>query len=541
MQTKSSDWQSDILKHSALFCTILIFTLTDFFGVGSKIFPGSNYFSCLVFLVATLFNQMLYPLISGITTGVMASAGYEFYKFSKDIYQKSYTYINDVNLNTPFNAHDMVQIVCVNTFISLSIASLLFAIVCGLCLRYELVDYIKNIPLQAVYSSIISIGASLIINAYIETMVKYQTIYLISYMLLFLVAVIGLIAALKYPNFKFILPSLALSMMIIYNIYTYFAKVQVLEAQSKKFILNLGEDKLDSLKKLKSFLAFGCKSIYVNCILVNLGNIISLVISCVIVLNIHLHSYASYTSTRVDFEKEYKAASICNYFSALSGLPSFVNLFYSLQIFEIGLESRLSSLIGALAVLVAFFIAKMLINYIPIITSQTIYTFLGLNYIFKHVMFVRNHCSAYDCTTIIVSVIVSMTINTISGFFTAVSLSYAYTLSFYIDDIYRRDNKPAGFVPSSEFDQTQIKNIVTVDYILCFATLKKLEKVLSECCNEVTIDLSECPHIDMNANLFLYNFCQNVQNVEIIGNPNNFYLDIFSKLNNVQCSHSSYN
>lgn len=514
------------------FLSLFVFVAMDYFSIGCKLFtcdgmgdaPSTIFFSSSVFLLTTYFSQMTYALTSNIGTGIAASIVFEAALISRQIALSCYRVLTaDGAIIVPADFY-------ANIFLCMAISTALFAVLSFVPYIYKAGDHLKDLPLLAVFSLMASIGISIFRDATGEYIGRIADPS--SQVLLGLSIAGGLLVFLSeqvFPDFAFLVPLSAFIIIVLFNVlYRVVLGQSVEELRNALFIQDFGKD---APLRLWDFLSiFNGFTIHWGCVLSNAGNILSLVLFNLIHINTNVISYSFVTKNNIDFNAEWKTQGLSNLFTTFTGFPSYFVSSTSILFFKAGAKTRTASMLGSMAPAILAIISPYIRDYIPNILSGIILSYLGMSFVYSYCIRIRPLVSATDFAVVCLGIVFCQAIGFTAGFAIVAAIASITALRYY-QRVVCAGQAPAP--PSSG-------GVVRVDYILCFMTLNRLKQDLSHCNSEVTLDLSACPYVDMNANFFITDYAKGIAHMHVLGHPENLYVDMLRAQPNIHLSEVCY-
>ncbi|KAI5168716.1 hypothetical protein PAEPH01_0357 [Pancytospora epiphaga] len=212
-----------------------------------------------------------------------------------------------------------------------------------------------------------------------------------------------------------------------------------------------------------------------------------------------------------------------------SGFPSYFVSSTSMIFYRAGGKSRASSAVGILVPALLAILAPYMRDYIPNILSSIILSYISMSFIYSYFIGPYRLLSNADFVIVVLGVVFCKAVSFAAGFAIVTAVCAISVLRFYGNTIGIRKDL-----------QRPTENVVCVDYILCFITIGKLKQDLAACSQEVTLDLTACPYIDANGNMFILEYSQEVKRIQIIGNPYNLYKDRLNAQPNIHVLDTRY-
>lgn len=536
-----------ILNLLTSFASILVLTTIDYASIGCSLFdvPGVKkdiliFFSSSVFVFTAFVAQLVFGLVSKIETGFVATIIFEGCIFSRKIAEVCYDQLSSSN-----SKEIVLADLYMNIFICMAISTFLFSVFSLLPYIYKAGDFLRDLPLTAVFVTMITVGVSLLkdsVGKYIANIISSDgsstkdivllTVSIISAFLIFFIEKLA-------PSFSFLIPAATLAIVAVYNLVAKFVlKYTIEEVKRDGLVLDFGS--ASEMKLWHVLGLFNGGKIVLSCILKNIGNIVTLTLFNLIHININLFPYQLVTGTEINISAEWRTQSIANMFNVFTGFPSYFVSSSSIFFYKSGGKSRLSTIIGSLAPITVGLCIPYISNYIPNILSSIIICYIGILFVHSYFISILSYVSKFDLMVILFSVVLSQLLNILTGIVLSIAIVTIYIIKQYYLEVLQRDSRPDIQATSSLLDDESSSKVIKVEYIICFMTINKLKNDLKNVKKEVTLDLSRCPYIDMNGNMFLYDFADTVERIRIIGRPMNFYETLFSRKNNIHLSGKAY-
>lgn len=513
------------------FLSLLIFVSIDYFSIGLKLFswdstanaPSTAFLSSTVFIMTTYFAQIIYAFCSSFNTGITASIVFEAALISRQIAESCYKTLTSGSKSIV--AADYYA----NILFCMFISTLIFAMLSFVPYIYRVGDHFKNLPLLAVFAVMASIGISILHDAlgnYLESPFEknnpiFIAISIISGLVLFF-------TEMALPNFAFLVPFAAMLIVIIFNaVFRYWYGMNTVDLQNLGYIIDFGDESGKNIWDV--FSLFKGYRLSFQCVMNNIGNILTLVIFNLIHINVNVVPYAFFTKQNVDLNTEWWTQGLSNLLTACVGFPSYFVSSTSMLFYKSGAKTRTASCVGILVPAVLAFGVSYVREYIPLLLSAIILSYLGISFIYSYYLRIRAYISNVDFVIITMGVVFCRFVSFAAGFAIVAAISAITALRQYQNTL-----------SSPRHSASVSAGVVKVDYVLCFMTIENFKKQLPVDATEITLDLTACPYIDMNVNFFLCDLAQMLGRMRIIGCPNNLYTAMLKKEPNVHISEVYY-
>lgn len=526
----SVDWKSLSISLSSLF----IFVLVDYFSCGHSLFsipkldcPKLTAFSSTVFLLTTFVSQIILPIFSSIQTGIAASVIFEAAIFTRAISKTCYETLTENN--TKLNDSSLV----LNIFICVALSTIMFSALSLLPWLWNLGNFFRNLPLQPIFGAMSAIGLEILKDA-LRDFAIFKTIpSVLLFSLIIFTGFAMLLLELFFPDFPFIIHCFSGAIVILFSLVSYgFLKKSSHELQQLGHILpGSGDDQFS----IFSFISlFENSRVSFKCISSNISNIFSLLAFNMIHLNVNLSTYAMATDSLIDYNREWLAQSLSNLATSLLGYPSYFVGVTSVLFYRSGANSKLASIFGSVVVLLIAFIAPYIRNYIPNLLSAIILTYVGFSFLLCYFLKIWLITSFNDFIIIFITLVVSLFIGIAQGFFIGCIISILIAMNYLPVRFGKSTDIHSGAVDGSD------NQVIRISCILCFSTLSQLKKYVELAGDEFTLDLTECPYIDMNVNMYLRELAESNKRICIIGKPDNLYIQSLAEFSNIHILDKTY-
>ncbi|KAI4292555.1 sulfate permease, SulP family [Pancytospora philotis] len=522
---------SSLLNLLTSFLSLLVFVSIDYFSIGLRLFswdggedaPSTTFLSSTVFLLTTYFAQVVYAFCSSIRTGIAASIVFEAALISRQIAAACYSTLKTDK--GPVSPADFYA----NVLLCVGISTFIFAMLSFIPYLYGLGDYFKDLPFLAVFSVMTSIGISILRDAvgdYLSDLPSTASLALLGISLA--AGFVLLCTEFRFPDFAFLIPLAAALITTAFNvIFRLVLGMPSAKLREAGYIVDFGESA--DLKFWHILSLFKGASISYQCVLRNISNILSLVLFNLIHINTNVVPYAFFTKTPVDLNREWRTQGIANLLTAFTGFPSYFVSSTSILFYKSGARCHFASCLGTLVPIVLALGAPYFRDYIPAILSSIILSYLGFSFIYSYYVRIRGTLSSSDFGIITLGVVFCQCVSFAAGFAIVSAIAAIIALRYYSSML----GCKAVPAPAS-------LGVVRVDYVLCFMTLSRLKLDLPPDAQEVTLDLSACPYVDMNGNLFLVDLARTLQRLRIVGSPCNLYGEMLRRETNVHVSEVYY-
>ncbi len=581
---------------SALF--LLAITIVDYLSIGCSLFnvdiaPGlsTRFFSSSIFIFTAIASQIFYPIFSSINTGITASIIFECCTITRKI--ATQVYCSLTRNGGELNMADFYF----NTYICVFISTIVFAILSIIPYYYKGGNFLKNLPLIAVFSIMSSLGVELILELFkLPNITGFSATKNLIYK--GVVGFCGLVLFfldLYFPDFSFLIPVTSLIVILLFNIV-----FRVFNESSTIYLRNahwISDCDMSQTNILNFFSLFKGASLNIHSIFSNIGNIVSMVFLNLIYINVNLLPYFYVTKKPINFNIEWRAQSVGNLITSLTGYPSYFVSSTSILFYKAGAHSKKTSLFGVIAPLTLFFIHPYLADYTPLALSTILVFYLGIVFIYSYFICKILIMSAQDIFIFIFGTLYCCLLGPQAGF-AMVTAIYAL-ISLYIQTDFlnkltikknitaneENTNIDTNLSVSSNNHESNINNntittqdnetnitkklqstvnntiqatvliknnntniikqdnssdliiakkTLIIDYPLTFMTIPRFTEDLASVSDEYYIDFSNCPYIDLNSNLLLYETVKDFTNITFLNPPMNFYHKLFAGIKNIK-------
>ncbi|KAM0673850.1 hypothetical protein GVAV_002688 [Gurleya vavrai] len=484
----------------------LIFILMDCVSYGRAFFPKAEQISMFMFLFSSLTAQIIYGLATKIQSGIIAGSIVENFKIYEKMYEVSES-----------ECRNFEEIMC-NTLFCAFLGTLIFSLISFLLMKLNLSRFLRMIPKSAITGCLGAIGISQFEIGLKEIHFSFEN-FNQNILYFFLITItVSLIAFFLQEYFScviFIIPLFTTFVISFFYLIIFIFKISKDHLIIQKW---LSEDSSCILKPDLILNNLSFSNLNFSAILKNIPNIISLALFSLIHLPINLPAYSLETNLSCNFNKELKAQSISNFFSAFAFSPTYFVCSNSIFFRRSGGTNKIHSILLGFAIISLFFYGTKLKSLFPCFVLAMFPFFIGINICYSAFYKCLNSCSKIDYFFILLTSAACLITSMEKGILFGTFLNCFYFLKIYYKSFSKKQNY-------NEIYEKHIK----VDYILCFLTLNKFENEIINLDNykKILIDLRECHYIDWLARDFLIDCDKKKGNFEIIGSPEGFYKENF--------------
>ncbi|KAM0688473.1 hypothetical protein COBT_000270 [Conglomerata obtusa] len=457
--------------------------------------------SMFIFLSSTFVSQLIYGTTTNIKSGLMAGAIIENFSIYQDIFIVS------------SKETDNYSSALCNTLISVCLGTLLFSLISFLLMKFNLARFLRVIPKSAITGCLGAIGLLQFQIGLKDVHFNTENINRMALIFLFLAILVSFLAFILQEIYSDVIYLIPLYSLILLGL---FYTVTKIFGYDKKMLIEklwLSNEPPVVLKPnlITDNLAFSF--INFNAIIANVPNIITLALFSCIHLPINLPTFSLETGVSTDFTKELRTQSIANLFTAFCFSPSYFICSASIFFRKSGGTGKIHSVILAFSILLLFFYSTKAKSYIPCFVLAMFPFFIGLNICYSAFYKSIKNCSRLDYLILIATAIVCYRFSSIIGILFGITLNSIWFVKQYLDSL--RQNPQYATITGEQ--------VITINYILCFITIDKLEKSISDIDynKNVIIDLRNCYCVDWLGKEYIYKIIENFNNVkkEMIGVP----------------------
>lgn len=417
---------------------LFVMVLVDHFSVGCFLFklptaahPSTVFFSSCVFLLTNFASQLVYSLSSSMETGVAAGIIYESIGISRRMAEQVYAAV------FPDGVFDQSRMSSfyLNLFICMAVGTAIFALVSFVPCFLGLGEYLKNLPLLAVFSVMAAIGIGLLQEAFTDMPGGGQLGDSSFYVAIGTILGCGLtmfFIEMFFPAFSFLVPSAAFVVILSFNLYyrVFTGGPQtVQQLQADRLLIDFATN---GRSIFSLFELFGGCSFSVRALLLNIGNILTLVLMNLIHINVNLLPYAIATGQPVDFNVEWRAQGLSNLVTACTGFPSYFVCSTSILFFKTGGTTRMASVLGSFVPLILLLLVPYVSTLIPTVLSKIICCYLGLSFFSSYFGRYLRRLSRMDLAILFLGMLLCHFIGAVAGFAIVISISSVISLHYYV-------------------------------------------------------------------------------------------------------------
>lgn len=472
--------------------------------------------SQLIYILATIFGQLAYSIVSRISGGIIILPTFENNSISQEIHQRC--------ISSPFGFQ--------NTLISLSLSSILAGLISLTLSFLKIGAFLKSIPLTIIVCAMTKSGIELFLHGC--SLYFRKDCLVPSFFYIFLSLIITLVGMYIFKRFKdplyFIVYMLAI--ILIVNLVCKFINKDVFFGQ------NLMIAKNTSKLSFASFYSdMKQSSISLKLVLSNWKCILEMGLLPLIPFSINLPAYASTISTSFDFNSELLALGCSNLFSSLAFYPVYFNCSGSVMFHISGANSKIYSILAGISCISLFWLFNFIISLIPVFVVSMITQFVGISVILQYFNIIYN--SSYVDQFILISSILLYLFRIFNIFFIILYIlicEYLHMLIYTLNISIFFSGSSTKLVCNISLDcasnlSARPTLVLLAGNSLNFANFPQLLDLAQQSAslnpNRIVIDLQQCQYVDMTANFELKKLIKEMAHNNIpcyiVGSPHNSY------------------
>lgn len=321
----------------------------------------------------------------------------------------------------------------------------------------------------------------------------------------------------KYSHSNYIPCLYGLFLTVIFYAWMFLARVEwtrLLDLNVVSEGINLSE----SLLKLVSDLKFTDTSLSVLWKLK--GEILELVMYCLIHLPVNLLSYSACTGVPVSLEKELRTQGISNMLGSLFSFPGYFINCYSIILHQSGFYTVYDGLALSLCYVLLFFTSGLVQSSVPILIQCIFPTLVGLSLCYTGLVDSWKDASLFEYLILVATAAISYFTKIYYGF--AFGLFSCFILYFILvprQKVISEQNR--ALKPKFPYNHTQNIDYIRIDFSMFFINMLRFRKLVSSITRKiVVIDLLTCFSFDMLGNSVFRQLIQDSTRIFlVIGRP----------------------
>ncbi|CAD26358.1 similarity to HYPOTHETICAL INTEGRAL MEMBRANE PROTEIN YG35_yeast [Encephalitozoon cuniculi GB-M1] len=509
---------------------ILIITSLDFLSFGAKLLnPEKSHsrsvrnVSAVMFLYSTIGAQFIFGLFSGLG-GVCAGAIFEAQRDTRKIHEVCF------RLSDSFGEEIFTTYVCI--FLSTA----LYAFFSYILKVFRIGNYLRYIPIPALYGVMVSIGMMSVECGYEETYsITWKHVHA-CFAVTICLALLALVLDIVFPAYFLMIPMFSFTVFVAFYGVFMIAGKDVEWMRSVNLVPKTEGISLDPLEVMRHFRV---ENIRMEAVWANWWNILGLSLFNLVHIAVNIPSFVESLGMKAaDLNKELGVQSIGNAASAFLGYPTYFICSTSIYFNKSGGRTRIHSLAGVAAISSLLVIGKPIRESIPVILSATIPMFIGFGFLYSYLWLPMFKLSWMDLLTLVTSALVSWYLTPICGLVFGIALNSFYIivqrLSTRLGDAKAElePNETVGLPDGMGRKETY--RVVDVAPMVLFGDLCESAKAMKGLYKEnILFDLRRCGHFGANANMALEDMIETIAGngykTLIVGSPTNLYTHLFSR------------